>query len=49
MPERKKGEPLNSFIARFVSNSTEKKRVPKLKQRLAIGYAEAREHVRKHG
>jgi hypothetical protein len=42
VPERKAGEPLNSFISRFVSNKTEKRKVPNLKQRLAIGYSEAK-------
>jgi hypothetical protein len=47
MPERKKGEPLNAFISRFVSNKAERQRVPKLKQRLAIGYSEARREARR--
>lgn len=49
MPERKKGEPLNQFIGRFVGSKREKKSFPKVKQRLAVGYAEAREGARKHG
>ncbi len=47
MPQREKGEPLSSFIGRFVSNKRERKKFPELKQRLAIGYAEARERSRK--
>jgi len=42
MPERKKGEPLGKFIARFVSSGREKKQFPQIKQRLAVGYSEAR-------
>lgn len=42
MPERSKGEPLNAFIGRFVSNKREKKQFPSLKQRLAVAYKESR-------
>lgn len=42
MPERKSGEPLSSFIGRFVKSKREKKKFPDLKQRLAIGYSEAK-------
>jgi hypothetical protein len=45
MPERKKGEKLSDFIGRFVSSKREQK-YP-LKQRLAIGYSEAKERDRK--
>lgn len=47
MPERRSGEPLSAFIGRFVSNKREKRKHPELKQRLAIGYAEAREHSKR--
>jgi hypothetical protein len=46
-PERQSGEPLNAFIGRFVSSKRERKKFPKLKQRLAVGYSEAREAARK--
>jgi hypothetical protein len=42
MPERKKGEKLSSFIGRFVKSKREKRKFPELKQRLAVGYSEAR-------
>jgi hypothetical protein len=42
MPERRKGEPLNAFLSRFVSSKKEKKQFSNVKQRLAVGYAEAR-------
>jgi len=42
MPERRMGEPLNRFIGRFVSSKRERKQFPKLKQRLAVGYSEAK-------
>jgi len=47
MPERKTGEKLSKFIGRFVSSKREKKEFPKIKQRLAVGYAESRERARK--
>ena len=47
MPERKTGEKLSSFIGRFVDSKREKKEFPKIKQRLAVGYAESRERARK--
>jgi hypothetical protein len=49
MPTREKGEPLSAFIGRFVSSKRERKQFPELKQRLAIGYSEARERSRKEG
>lgn len=49
MPERRAGEPLNQFISRFAGSKREKRQFPKLKQRLAVGYAEARREVKKHG
>lgn len=49
MPERRKGEPLNKFIARFVSSKRERRQFPEIKQRLAVGYSEARRAAaRKH-
>lgn len=42
MPERREGEPLNKFIGRFVKAKREQKSFPDLKQRLAVGYSEAR-------
>lgn len=48
MPERQRGEPLNKFISRFVDSKREKRKFPKVKQRLAVGYAEARRES-KHG
>lgn len=47
MPQRERGEKLSQFIGRFVESKREKRNFPKLKQRLAVGYAEAKEHARK--
>ena len=47
MPERKKGEPLNKFISRFAGSKREVKQFPNVKQRIAVGYAEAREKAKK--
>lgn len=47
MPARHKGEPLSAFIGRFVGSKREEKKFPKIKQRLAVGYAEARESAKK--
>lgn len=53
MPERERGEKLSAFIGRFVSNKREERKFPNVKQRLAVGYSEAKEHAkkekRKHG
>jgi hypothetical protein len=49
MPERHRGEPLSAFIGRFVSSKRERKQFPELKQRLAVGYSEAKERSRKEG
>jgi hypothetical protein len=49
MPERRKGEPLNEFIGKFVSDKRDKKKWPNPKQRLAVGYAEAKERSKKRG
>jgi len=48
MPAREHGEPLSHFIGRFMKSKHDKKKWPKIKQRLAVGYAEAREGARKH-
>lgn len=47
MPAREKGEKLSSFIGQFVSSKREEKKFPNVKQRLAVGYAEAREQSKK--
>lgn len=50
MPKRDAGEPLGQFIGRFVKSKREKRKFPELKQRLAVGYSEARESTRRnHG
>jgi hypothetical protein len=50
MPERRAGEPLSAFIGRFAKSKRERRKFPELKQRLAVGYAEARRAARsKHG
>lgn len=52
MPARREGEKLSHFIGRFVSSKREERKFPELKQRLAVGYAEARERAskeRRHG
>lgn len=45
MPKRQEGEKLSDFISRFAGSKREQK-YP-IKQRLAIGYAEAREQAKK--
>jgi hypothetical protein len=47
MPQRHKGEPLSQFIGRFVGSKRERKRFPDIKQRLAVGYSEARSAAKK--
>lgn len=47
MPAREKGEKLSDFISRFMGSKREKKEFPKVKQRLAVGYSEAKEQSRK--
>ena len=47
MPSRREGEKLSEFIGRFVGSKREERKFPKLKQRLAVGYAEAREQAKK--
>jgi hypothetical protein len=51
MPLKNPGEKLSDFINRFVGSKREKKKFPEIKQRLAVGYAESRERVKKekHG
>ncbi len=52
MPIREKGEKLSHFISRFVGSGREERKFPNIKQRLAVGYSEAkRESARskKHG
>jgi hypothetical protein len=47
MPERHRGEKLSAFIGRFVSSKRERKQFPDIKQRLAVGYSEARQAAKK--
>ncbi len=47
MPKRNEGEKLSSFIGRFVSSRREERKFPEVKQRLAVGYSEAREQAKK--
>lgn len=47
MAARKPGEPLHSYISRFVSSKQDEKDAPESKQRLASGYKEAREGARR--
>jgi len=47
MPERERGEKLSHFIGRFVGSKREEKKFPNIKQRLAVGYSEARQKARK--
>jgi hypothetical protein len=47
VPTREKGEPLSKFIGRFVGSKRERKQFPDLKQRLAVGYSEARAAAKK--
>jgi hypothetical protein len=51
MPQKRHGEKLSDFIGRFVANDRERRKFPNVKQRLAVGYAEARQQARKqhHG
>lgn len=46
MPLREKGEKLSEFIGRFVKSKREEKNFPAIKQRMAVGYNEAREHAK---
>ena len=47
MPERKKGEPLNKFIGRFMKSKRERRDFPEEKRRAAVAYSEAERHKRK--
>ena len=47
MPLPNRGEKLSHFIGRFVGSKREKKQFPNVKQRLAVGYSEAREHSKR--
>ena len=47
MPERKRGEKLSHFIGRFVKSKHEEHQFPNIKQRLAVGYSEARRHAKR--
>jgi hypothetical protein len=47
MPERQRGEKLSHFIGRFVQSKHERAKFPDIKQRLAVGYSEARQAARK--
>lgn len=47
MPAREKGEKLSDFISRFVGSKREQKQFPSTRQRLAVGYAEAKEQAAK--
>lgn len=49
MPEQRAAEPLSTFIGRFARSKREHRAFPKLKQRLAVGYAEARREAGKRG
>jgi hypothetical protein len=47
MPKRTPGESLNEFLGKFMKSKHDKKKWPKRKQRLAVGFAEAREGARR--
>jgi hypothetical protein len=47
MPAREKGEKLSDFIGRFVSSKRAQRKLPETRQRLAVGYSEAREQAAK--
>jgi hypothetical protein len=47
MPARSAGEPLNAFMKKFMRDKHDKKKWPDKKQRLAVGFAEARKHAGK--
>ena len=47
MPAREKGEKLSHFVSRFVGSKRERSNFPKLRQRLAVAYSEARSGARK--
>jgi hypothetical protein len=45
--DREAGEPLNKFMKRFMKSKPDKKKWPSQKPRLALGYAEAKEHSKR--
>ena len=47
MPERKRGEKLAHFMARFMRSDRMQREFPTQQQRLAVGYAEAKKLQRK--
>lgn len=47
MPKRNEGEPLSHFIGRFMRSKRERREFPERKQRLAVGYSEAREGAKR--
>ncbi len=46
MPKMKASEKLSEFISRFMKSKKESKEFPKDKQRLAVGYSEAKEEAK---
>ena len=48
MPKRESREKLSNFIGRFVGSKREERKFPNMKQRLAVGYAEAKEHSKRN-
>jgi hypothetical protein len=42
MPLRETGEKLSDYVSRFVKSKRERKQFPKIEQRLAVAYSEAR-------
>jgi hypothetical protein len=46
-PAREPGEKLSHFVGKFMKSKHDKKKWPKRKQRLAVGFAEAREGARR--
>lgn len=47
MASRKSGEKLSDLIERFLSPKRDEKSSPDVKQRLAMGYSEAREQAKR--
>jgi hypothetical protein len=47
MPVRESGESLNHYIGRFAGNKREERKLPDIKQRLAVAYSEARKSAKK--
>lgn len=46
-PAREKGEKLSDFMAKFMKSKHDQKKWKNPKQRLAVGYAEAKEHAKR--